>query len=130
MKKLIFIIGIILCYYSSQGQIPAMGCQTIDTTTTGSKTSNCSMSSVAFGKYNDQYNSDLSIWKPNTTDNVKTIKVNFIIVQKSTGNGGPANFSQNGTCPGGGMTDVDFLNSLITNVNTLYANFLDPSDKG
>lgn len=130
MKKIIHLI--VLISFTKMGfcQFQPMGCQTIDTTSSGAKIVNCSMASTAFHNYEDYYNTNLNIWKPNTSDNVKIIKINFIVVQKSIGNGGPGNFSQNGVNPDGIHTDVGFLNALVANVNTLYANFLDPSDNG
>gem|GEM_PF-4759979 len=128
MKKIIYLI--VLISFAKMGfcQFPPMGCQTLDTTSSGSRTSNCSMSSTAFHNYEDYYNTSLAMWKPNASDNVKIIKVNFIVVQKSQGNGGPGNFSSTGSCSS--YTDEGFLNALITNVNALYANFGDPSDNG
>jgi hypothetical protein len=67
------------------------------------------------------------MWIPQTSSAVKTIKINFIIVQRFTND--PQNFSKNGI-RSDGTKDDDYLRKLVTLTNLLYANLADPSDNG
>lgn len=78
-------------------------------------------------KYYDYYNTSQLMWIPQTESGVKTIKINFVIVQRYAND--PQNFSKNGI-RSDGTHDDDYLRTLVTLINQLYANLADPSDNG
>lgn len=91
------------------------------------KTVDCGNSSQCFiNKYHDFFNSDLSMWMPPPDQEIKYIKVNFLIIQKSDGSG---NFSNSGVNPiSPSVSDEQFLIDLIDRANYYMGNLSDPSD--
>ncbi|MEI6755314.1 MAG: hypothetical protein WCK78_19420 [Paludibacter sp.] len=129
----LFILMLICIFYNynnscAQTHIP-MSCGCIDCNSKNTKVSNGSQKSTNIlsskDKYYDFYNSSLAMWIPNSNDGVKTIKINFIIVQKDAND--PQNFSLNGH-RSDGKSDDSFLRDLVVSVNNIYANLADPSD--
>ena len=114
----IFLLITILSYSQN------MSCSSSTAVTSGAT---CTMQSAAFtGIYEDYYNSSLTNWIPTSSTPIKTVKVNFIIVQDDNGNG---NFSSSGTgCFG--ISHEAFLTDVIQRVNNIYSNLDDPSDNG
>ncbi|MCE5331274.1 MAG: hypothetical protein LLF95_03930 [Bacteroidales bacterium] len=110
---------------NSQVNIP-MECATDECSMTNGifKAPNISTNSSR-DKYYDYYNTDLSMWIPQSTNNVKWIKINFIIVQRYAND--PQDFSSNGV-RSDGTRDEDYLKLLVSRLNELYANLEDPSD--
>lgn len=102
-------------------------CNNISTLSSPLQINSMLSSTSSKDKYYDYYNTNLSMWIPNNNDGTKTIKINFIVVQKSADD--PQNFSLDGV-RSDGTSDDFFLRNIVTSLNNIYANLADPSDNG
>lgn len=132
MKRLLLLLLLIALNFSVQNNVCAQALIPMSCATDGCAESNSNNPSQANSllnsskdKYYDQYNTDLSMWIPNSASNVKVIKINFIVVQRYQND--PQNFSLNGVRSDGVSDDV-FLRNLVVSLNNMYANLAEPSD--